>query len=145
MSLDHPDAAAAIHGVLVAIADGHRARDARAIAAHYAADAVIADLAPPLCRTRFDAEAAQAWLDGWDGPVKLTRRDLRIEATGDLGLAHGLLHTHTRTRTGEEAAWWCRHTAAFVRTAAGWRIVHEHSSVPFHMDGSDRAAIDLQP
>ena len=26
-----------------------------------------------------------------------------------------------------------------------WLIAHEHSSVPFHMDGSLRAAIDLAP
>jgi ketosteroid isomerase-like protein len=33
----------------------------------------------------------------------------------------------------------------FARTPQGWRIVQEHVSVPFHMDGSYRAAIDLQP
>jgi ketosteroid isomerase-like protein len=26
-----------------------------------------------------------------------------------------------------------------------WRIVHDHSSVPFYMDGSYRAAVDLKP
>jgi ketosteroid isomerase-like protein len=39
-----------------------------------------------------------------------------------------------------------------VRTTVGlrkidgkWLIVHVHESVPFYMDGSDRAALDLKP
>ncbi|WP_446719495.1 hypothetical protein [Inquilinus sp. OTU3971] len=31
------------------------------------------------------------------------------------------------------------------RAADGWVIVHEHESVPFYMDGSLRAAVDLKP
>jgi hypothetical protein len=26
-----------------------------------------------------------------------------------------------------------------------WRIVHEHNSTPFYLDGSLRAALDLRP
>ena len=26
-----------------------------------------------------------------------------------------------------------------------WRITHEHHPTPFYMDGSDKAALDLQP
>ncbi|MCH5378013.1 MAG: nuclear transport factor 2 family protein [Planctomycetes bacterium] len=33
----------------------------------------------------------------------------------------------------------------FGRLDGGWRIVQHHASVPFHMDGSLRAAIDLAP
>ena len=29
--------------------------------------------------------------------------------------------------------------------ASPWRIAHAHTSVPFHMDGSFRAAVELQP
>jgi hypothetical protein len=38
--------------------------------------------------------------------------------------------------------------AAWLDTWDGpgtWKIVHEHTSVPFHMDGSFRAATDLTP
>lgn len=141
-----PEAAdhAAIRAVFEAIAEGHRARDAAAIARNYAPGATIADLSPPLVTRGFDTAATQAWLDGWGGPVELTGRDLVIETDGDLALCHGLQHVRTRTAAGEEAAWWCRATIALARTDAGWRITHEHVSVPFYMDGSYRAAIDLE-
>ena len=31
------------------------------------------------------------------------------------------------------------------RVNGTWKVVHEHTSVPFHMDGSLRPAFDLQP
>ena len=134
-----------IRAIIAAIEAAHHARDAAAIARHYAADAIIADLAPPLRRRGLDAGAMQAWLDGWGGPVALTTRDLEIHVDGNLALCHGLQHTGARTHAGEQAAWWSRITLALARTPAGWRIIHEHSSVPFHMDGSFRAAVDLEP
>jgi ketosteroid isomerase-like protein len=136
---------AAIRGILEAVAAGHLARDADAIARHYAPGARIADLAPPLQRRGFDRAGMQAWLDGWGAPVEVATRDLVVEVAGDLAVAHGLQHTRTRTRGGEEAAWWSRVTRVLNRTRAGWRITHEHDSVPFHMDGSFRAAVDLEP
>lgn len=135
----------AVRAVITTIQAAHRDKDAAAIARHYAPQAVIADLAPPLVRRGVEPDAIQAWLDGWDGPVELTSRDLAIEVAGDLAVCHGLQHTRARDRSGEEAAWWSRITMALARTKDGWRIVHEHSSVPFYMDGSFRAAVDLEP
>jgi len=40
---------------------------------------------------------------------------------------------------------WMRETLCLERAAGTWRIVHEHASVPFYMDGSLRAAFDLRP
>ena len=135
----------AIRAVTTAIEAAHRVKDAAAIARHYAPEAVIADLSPPLVRRGMDVGAMQAWLDGWKGPVELEMRDLVIEADGDLALCHGLQYVRTRTREGEEAAWWSRITLALARRRDGWQIIHEHNSVPFYMDGSFRAAIDLDP
>jgi ketosteroid isomerase-like protein len=135
----------AIRAIIAAIEAAYHAKDAAAIARHYAPGAVIADLAPPLRRRGLDVSATQAWLDGWDGPVELTTHELEIHVDGNLALCHGFLHTRARTRSGEQEAWWSRITVALARAPAGWRIIHEHSSVPFHMDGSLRAAIDLEP
>ena len=134
----------AVREVLDAIARGLYDRDAEAIARHYARDASIADLAPPLLHRGLDRKELQAWLDDWDGPVRVTYRDLAVKVEGGLALCHGLVHTET-TRGGEEAAWWARMTAALARTGNGWRVIHDHVSVPFYMDGSFRAALDLEP
>ena len=135
----------AIRAVIDALAAATYRKDAAAMARHYAPGAVIADLAPPLLGRGFDVARAQGWLDGWDGPVEIEMRELTVEADGDLGLCHGLQYVRARTREGDEAAWWSRVTLAFAHTPDGWRITHEHNSVPFYMDGSYRAAIDLDP
>ena len=140
-----PSDAEAIRAVTMAIAAAVYAKDANAMARHYAPDASIADLSPPLMRRGFDVEAMQAWLDGWQGPVESEIRDLVITSDGDLALCHGLQYVRARTRESEQAAWWSRITMGLTRTPEGWRIFHEHNSVPFYMDGSFRAAIDLDP
>ena len=40
---------------------------------------------------------------------------------------------------------WFRSTIGFRKTGGIWRITHEHNSTPFYMDGSDKAALNLQP
>ncbi len=40
---------------------------------------------------------------------------------------------------------WFRSTIGLRRISGGWRIAHEHNSTPFPMDGSGKAALDLQP
>ena len=38
-----------------------------------------------------------------------------------------------------------RATVCLRKSAGGWKIVHEHESVPFYMDESLRPAFDLEP
>jgi ketosteroid isomerase-like protein len=38
-----------------------------------------------------------------------------------------------------------RATIGFAKKDGGWKVTHEHFSVPFYMDGSDKAAVDLKP
>jgi PhnB protein len=38
-----------------------------------------------------------------------------------------------------------RMTMILERVNGAWKVVHEHSSVPFYMDGSLRPAFDLKP
>jgi ketosteroid isomerase-like protein len=40
---------------------------------------------------------------------------------------------------------WIRSTLGLKKIDDGWQITHEHNSVPFSMDGSERAALDLRP
>jgi len=52
----------------------------------------------------------------------------------------------TGTKTdGQQVDLWFRSTACLRRTNRAWQITHVHNSVPFAMDGSDRALLDLKP
>jgi ketosteroid isomerase-like protein len=52
----------------------------------------------------------------------------------------------TGTKTdGEEVELWFRATACFHRENSHWRITHMHNSVPFAMDGSEKALLHLKP
>ncbi|UJR85115.1 YybH family protein [Sandaracinus amylolyticus] len=135
----------AIRAVFETLSAAFRERDAVRIARQYAPDALIYDLAPPLGHVGMDTKSLEAWLATWQGPIEHTIRDLRISTDGDLALAHSLVHVGATTKQGERAEWWMRATAGLRRANGGWKIVHEHTSVPFHMDGSFRAATDLEP
>ena len=89
-----------------------------------------------------------AWMRGsstWQGPIGYEIRDLTVSAGGDIAFSHSLNHLTGTKTTGEKADVWFRQTFGFRKVAGQWKIVHEHESVPFYMDGSDRAAIDLKP
>lgn len=136
---------AAIEAVGEAIERGLRERDVRSIASCYAAGATIYDLAPPLGHP-FDASGLAAWMDGWQGPIEVEKRDTTVLISGDLAICYGLAKTTAVTaETGEDAEWWQRLTVCLQKRDGVWKVVHEHASVPFHMDGSFRAAIDLTP
>jgi ketosteroid isomerase-like protein len=134
----------AIRAVVTAIHKGLRDGDAAAVTAHYVSDAMVFDLAPPLSHT-VDRAAVAAWLGTWKGPVERQARELGITVSGDLALWHGYFRTTATTTAGDHAVWWERATLAFRREPGSWRVVHEHTSVPFYMDGSFRAAVDLEP
>jgi ketosteroid isomerase-like protein len=143
MNLDSDDAE--IEAVLRSVRQGHYDKDPAAVGTQFASEAVIFDLAPPLGH-KFNVPDLAAWLDTWDGPVSLESRDLVIAANGDLAFCYGLCKVSTRTKPdGEPAEWWQRFTVCLRRIDGIWKIVHEHTSVPFHMDGSFRAAVDLKP
>ena len=122
----------------------HRARDADAIVAPYAPDALVYDLAPPLGHHGVDRDEIAAWLATWDGPVELTVRDIEISVDGALAVVTGLTRMQGE-KGGTAHDIWFRSTTCLKQAADGWRIVHEHTSVPFYMDGSVRAAVDLAP
>ncbi|MEQ9505556.1 MAG: nuclear transport factor 2 family protein [Hyphomonas sp.] len=46
---------------------------------------------------------------------------------------------------GECVDLWFRATTILRRIEGRWLIVHDHTSTPFYMDGSQRAALDLVP
>ena len=115
--------------------------------AHAAPGCVQFTLAPPLVATEEDLsrEGLDAWFSTWDGRLGFDLYDLVVETGGDLALAHGLANLRGTKLDGDEADLWYRLTLGLRREGGRWRISHVHESVPFHMDGSFRAATDLRP
>jgi ketosteroid isomerase-like protein len=118
---------------------------ARAVAV-LADDLVAFELAPPLVAQRAtDADAAQAWLDGFEGPVETEISDLRIHADGTVAFSHSLNRLRATRKGGGRVDFWMRSTLGLRKSGGAWKIVHGHTSVPFLMDGSFKAAMDLEP
>jgi ketosteroid isomerase-like protein len=121
-------------------------KNVAAFAAPFAPDAAVFNLAPPLVHHGIDIEEKQAWYDSWSTPIDLESQDLKVTVSGDLAFCHGYLRM-TGTKKGAEGqvSFWMRETLCLERQGSEWKIVHEHTSVPFYMDGTLRPAFDLRP
>ena len=135
---------AEIEGLLQKLASAHADHDADAIVDVYAPDAVIFDLSPPLGRRGMKRDNVVAWLAGWEGPIRIDARDVSLTVDGDLAFVSALNRIRGR-QSGEDQDLWYRTTMCIQKISGQWRIVCDHSSVPFYMDGSYRAAVDLKP
>jgi uncharacterized protein YndB with AHSA1/START domain/ketosteroid isomerase-like protein len=112
---------------------------------HLADDLVSYDLDPPLRHLGPGRKETQAWFDTWDGPIAFAMADLTVETGGDMAFAYGLAHMAGTKTDGAKVDIWLRCTAGLKRTGGTWKITHQHASVPFYMDGSFKAAVDLKP
>jgi len=139
---DEADIRALVEGMLRANHD----KDADAFAAPFAPDAAVFNLAPPLVHHGIDLQEKRDWYDSWATPVDLESRDLKVTVSGDLSFCYGYLRMRgTKKGTEYGVDFWMRETLCLERIGGGWKIVHEHTSVPFYMDGTLRPAFDLKP
>ena len=134
-----------IRAVIEDWAAGLRSKNASRVTSHGTQDIVHFSLAPPLVADEEGPYGLEAWFKTWQGPIGYEIRDLAISAGDDIAFSHSLNHMTGTKTTGEKADVWFRQTFGFRKVAGQWKIAHEHESVPFYMDGSDRAAIDLKP
>jgi ketosteroid isomerase-like protein len=134
--------------ILTRYRDAVERRDADAILADFAADAVVFDLSPPLMHAGpavTDADALRTWFDTWQDDLRVEHREPTVIEQGDLAVLWTLQHMIGTQKNGEKTDLWFRATIAARRIAGEWKIVHLHTSVPFAMDGSGKALLDLKP
>jgi predicted dithiol-disulfide oxidoreductase (DUF899 family)/ketosteroid isomerase-like protein len=124
-----------------------RAKDVDRVCTHYATDVVSFDLAPPLSSAGREAlgNGLAAWFSTFTGPVTCEVHDLAVSTAGDVAFCRSLNHVAGLRTSGEKTDVWVRATVGLRRIGGRWLISHEHTSVPFYMDGSERAALDLKP
>jgi ketosteroid isomerase-like protein len=137
---------AAVLAVVETLRKAHFDKNAGLFAAQFSADADIFNLAPPLVHHGVDLGEKQAWMDSWATPIEIDSRDLKVTVSGDFAFVHGYLRlSGTKKGADSGVSFWMRETLCLERQGSGWRIVHEHTSVPFYMDGTFRPAFDLEP
>lgn len=89
---------AAVLELIAGMAKARYEKNAQAIAAPYASDAAIYNLAPPLIHHGIDLAETQAWLDTWDGPITIEPRDFGVTIAGDTAFCFGYMRLEGRKR-----------------------------------------------
>jgi ketosteroid isomerase-like protein len=121
------------------------AKDAKRVMSCYAPDSIHFSLAPPLRSAPVGAADLESWFATWEGPIGIEAKDLRIMTDGEIAMATSLIRMTGVKTDGEMVDLWYRATLGLRKIDGRWKFVHEHESVPFYMDGSYKAAIDLVP
>ncbi|ARM10892.1 MULTISPECIES: YybH family protein [Rhizobium] len=120
-------------------------KNARDVLSYEAKDSVEFSLAPPLVHYGRDEAGLQAWFDTWDGPIGGEVRDAKLTVGGDVAFWSGLLRMTGTKTDGTAVDLWFRQSLGLVKRDGHWIVAHQHASVPFAMDGSGRALLDLKP
>src|SRR4030095_1458907 len=136
---------AQIRAVIEEWADALRNKEPTPTLSHYPPNRVHFSLAPPLLSTASNPEGLNAWFATWQGPIGYEIRNLSILVGDDVAFSHSLNRMHGTKTDGAKGDLWFRHTFGFQRIKGEWKIAHEHESVPFYIDGSFKAAIELKP
>jgi PhnB protein len=130
------------------LANAIRNKDADSVVSMYTDDNVMFALAPPLqiASDRASGKAGlEEWFASWDGHLGYETRDMHMTTGDDVAFCHSL-NRLTGTKTdGEKVDLWHRNTLCLRKINGSWKIAHQHQSVPFLMDGSRKAALDLKP
>lgn len=136
---------AEIREVLADFERGMRECDAAGVTAHYAPGVVKYTLAPPLAHGAdevLDPANLQAWFDGHGGDLDYAITELEVTAGDEVAFARSI---NRMGSTHSGFTLWFRASYGLRKVDGAWLIAHEHTSTPFYMDGSLRAAVDLTP
>ena len=136
-----------IRALVAQWANAMRTKNLDAVMSAYAPGAMTFDLAPPL---QYDTVALRqelaGWFPGFKGPIGYEiSDDLDIAVSGDVAFSRSLDRLGGKRHNGEEFEIWVRVTMGFRKIGNAWKVAHMHTSVPFYMDGSFKAAVDLAP
>lgn len=134
-----------LRGVMESWADTIRRKDASALAAHFVKEPVLFFLAPPLQAKEPAEKNARDWFATWAADIGYEIEDLQIVAEGSVAYVHAFHHLTGKKTNGEEVDLWLRVTQGLKKIEGKWKFAHVHESVPFRMDGSEKAALDLKP
>ena len=140
---------AEIRSIIADRAQAHRAKNVDLLLAHGGEGFLSFDLAPHLRNKGGSPKEArreiEAWFAIWKGPIGLEERDLVVTAGDNVAFSTSLTHMTGTKTDGAEVSLWFHSTNGFRKINGKWKVTHAHSSVPFYMDGSFKAHVDLKP
>jgi ketosteroid isomerase-like protein len=122
--------------------------DVKAMLAYYAPEVVEFSLAPPLRQLTDPQDPApvEKWIATFEAPPTREVTQLEIAAGDDVAFATSIdCLTATPKGMPESFSLWYRATLGLRKIDGRWLVTHEHESVPFEMDGSFRASVELKP
>ncbi|MFB2879427.1 YybH family protein [Floridanema aerugineum] len=125
-----------------------RTKDVDRLTSCYAADTVMFVLAPPLQIKGNEGSSKknlEEWFASFQGSIGYEIRDLHITTSDEVAFCYSLNQISGTRSDGSKTDIWVRETLCFYKINSEWKILHQHQSVPFYMDGSNKAAIDLKP
>ena len=104
------------------------------------------DIVPPLQYVGFDAykKDYQDFFDGFQGPLHVEFRNLKITTGGTVAFATALERINGKMKNGQDFDGWVRATECYRKTNGRWLAVHDHISVPTDFD-SGKAVLNLKP
>jgi len=141
-----PDTQSEIEALLERRIEACRDKDIDKLMSIFAAEIVYFDVVPPLRFVGHDAvrDNFLRWFAEYDGPIRLATREAMIAAEDDVAFAH-MLHEDSGNRNRPNGrGFWLRSTSCLRRREVGWRIVHEHISLPIDFR-TGQVLLDLEP
>ena len=135
-----------VNALVMSQCEAIRAKDLDRLMSCYSTDVVYFDVVPPLQYVGADALRGRfaTWFGGYEGPLSMEIRDLRVAAREDMAVAHWLSRVSGTLKNGQKVGSWVRATSCCRRAERGWSVFHEHISLPVDL-GSGRPATDLIP
>jgi ketosteroid isomerase-like protein len=123
-----------------------RHKDIERLMTVYSLEIVYFDCVAPLQIVGHEAVKRNflRWFDMWEGPIGVEIRDQTITREHDLAAAYMMHRTYGTLTGGKQVDYWLRVSVLFKKSSSGWRLSHEHVSVPIDF-AKGTALMDLQP
>lgn len=134
MTNDNPRDEAEIRRLIAEWSAALEAKDVGALTAHYLPDTIVYDAIPPY-KTVGKEAIRQTWINclpHFPEKCRSEHRDVTIHVSGDVAVAFALHHMIPTPADHPCGQFWMRVTVCFRRIDGKWKVVHEHSSVPFN-------------
>jgi len=146
---DHHSDPAAEAGIRAVIDERVRAiheKDIEPLVNAVAPDVILFDALDSLQRKGAKDVRAKTtqWLGFYEGPIGYEVRDLNVIANDEVGFCSYLYRVTGTMKNGASVDMWVRSTICLQKMDGAWRILHEHTSVPFDSE-SGQALATLTP